>query len=198
MAKKKAGKKKTKVVFFRRKKPKRKKFEDKKLALEVAKDITNSDNVVVKKRRIPKPMIRYIENNVRVKYKKRPVFYTYEPKKGHFFRPKKECGGWDGASVTAYDTRNANVQGTVVVLPKSHMKDKDVKENVLLHELTETLVGQHMLKPGKSRSPTAVANFEHGVFAMNYEKKDLNKRKLNRRQISGRAKKLFNDPESWK
>jgi hypothetical protein len=165
-------------------------------ARNVAREITNSDNVVVRKRQIPVKFVKYVERNIGVKFKKKPQFYTYEPKPGKRFRPKKECGGWDGASVTAYDLGNGNVKGTVVLLPKSHLKSKPLKENVLLHELAETLVGQHMIQPHKKRRRTQVSTFEHG-FGLAYEKKHLQKHKMTAPQMSALAKKLFNDKESW-
>jgi hypothetical protein len=175
------------------KKQKKKDLASKRIAVEVAKDITGSDNVTVAKRHIPKSMVSYIEKNVKIKFKKRPKFYTYKPKRGHRFKPKNECGGWDGASVTSYDINNGKIQNTIVVLPNSHLKDKRLKENVLLHELTETLVGQHMINPGTRRSASKVTNFEHGIFAMAYEKKHLDKHKMTRRQMSDLAKKMWNE-----
>jgi hypothetical protein len=162
----------------------------------VAREITNSDNVVVRRRRIPAKFVKYVERNVGVKFKKKPQFYTYEPRPGKHFRPKRECGGWDGASVTAYDLGNGKVKGTVVLLPKSHLASKPLKENVLLHELAETLVGQHMIQPHKKRRRTQVSSFEHG-FGLAYEKKHLQKHKMTAPQMSALAKKLFNDKESW-
>jgi hypothetical protein len=184
--------KKVKYKTYKSKKQKRKDLRAKKIAKEVAKDISGSENVKVHKRYIPSSMIRYIERNIRVKFKKKPKFYTYSPKKGHRFKPKKYVGGWDGASVTCYNTGNGKIDDTVVILPKSHLKNKKLKENVLLHELTETLVGQHMIKPGGGRSPKDVRNFEHKKFAMVYEKKHLDKNNLKRQQISHLAKKMWN------
>jgi len=178
-------------LFSRRKKVR--KAVTKKMAIDAAKDVTNSQNVAVKKRRVPGPLINYIEKNMKVKYKKRPKLYTYKPKKGHRFRSKKECGGWDGVSVTSYDTKNGKINDTVIVLPESHFKDKRLKENVLTHELAETLVGQHLIKPGKPRTSSQVSNFEHGVFAMAYEKKNCDKNRMTRRQISNLAKKMWNE-----
>ena len=182
-----------KIVKYKTKKQRKNELADKRIALDIAQEISGSDNVAVSKRRIPSSMVKYIEKNVKIKFKKRPKFYTYNPKKGHRFKSKKECGGWDGASVTTYDIKNGKIKGTVVVLPKSHLKDKRLKENVLLHELTETLVGQHMIKPGGHRSANKINSFEHGIFAMTYEKKHLDKHKMTRRQMSNLAKKMWNE-----
>lgn len=185
-------KKRKNVQFFRKRQPSKPKFPGKQVAREIAHDITSSENVTVKRRHIPSSMINYIEKNTKVKFKKKPKFYTYSPKKGHRFRPKKEVGGWDGASATVYDIDSGKIGGTVVVLPESHLKDKRVKENVLLHELVETNIGQQMIDAGNQRSQAEVNNFEHGKFAMAYEKKDLDKKNMSRQDVSRLAKKLFN------
>ena len=164
---------------------------------KAASDISSSKHVKVVKRRIPKNIIDYVENNVGVKFKKRPQFYTYEPTRGHYFKKRKECGGWDGASITGYDINNGKVKETIILLPKSHLKDKRLKENVLTHEVAETLVGQYMIKPNVKRGQTSVNSFEHGFFAMAYEKKHLDKHKMSRQQMTALAKKLFNDRKSW-
>ena len=166
-------------------------------ARDAAREITNSENVVVRKRQIPSNIVKYVEKNVGVKFKKKPKFYTYEPKRGKRFRPKKECGGWDGASITGYNIKDGKIKGTIILLPKSHLKDQRLKDNVLTHELAETLVGQHMIRPNVKRKSSTVNSVEHGFFAMAYEKKHLDKHKMTRRQMTELAKKLFNDHESW-
>lgn len=186
-------KKRKNVQFFRKRQPSKPKFPGKQVAREIAHDITNSENVTVKRRHIPSSMINYIEKNTKVKFKKKPKFYTYSPKKGHRFRPKKGVGGWDGASATVYDIDSGKIGGTVVVLPESHLKDKRVKDNVLLHELVETNIGQQMIDAGTQRSQAEVNDFEHGKFAMAYEKKDLDKKNMTRQDVSRLAKKLFNE-----
>ena len=165
-------------------------------ARNVAMEITNSDGLVIRKRQIPNKLVRYVENNIGVKFKRKPTFYTYEPKRGKRFRPKRECGGWDGAFVTAYNLGDGKIKGTVVILPKSHLKNKALKENVLVHELAETLVGQHMIQPHKKRRRTQISTFEHG-FGLAYEKKHLSKHGMTAPQMSALAKRLFNDRESW-
>ena len=172
-------------------------FNDQLTARNVAKEITDSENIVVRKRQIPANLVSYVERNVGVKFKKKPKFYTYEPKRGKRFRPKRECGGWDGASVTGYNYKDGKIKGTIIVLPKSHLKDPRLKENVLTHELAETLVGQHMIRPNKRRKDSSVDSVEHSFFAMAYEKKHLDKHKMTRRQMTALAKKLFNDQKSW-
>ena len=181
------------IKKYKTKKERRKDLVTKKIAKDMAKEITGSENVVVKRKRIPGPMLKYIERNVKVKFKKRPKFYVYHPKKGRRFKPKKQVGGWDGASVTCYNVDNGKINETVIVIPKSHLKDKRLKENVLIHELSETLVGQHMIHPKKRRTRRSIDSFEHGTFAMAYEKKHLDKHKMTRRQMSELAKKLWNE-----
>lgn len=181
------------VQVFRKRQPRKPKFPGKQVAREIAHDITNSDHVTVKRRHIPSSLVKYIERNTHCKFKKKPKFYTYSPKRGHRFRPKKQVGGWDGASATLYDADNGKIGGTVVVLPESHLEDKRVRDNVLLHELVETNIGQQMIDAGNQRSQAQVNNFEHGKFAMAYEKKDLDKKNLTRQDISRLAKKLFNE-----
>ena len=134
------------------------------LALQTSRDITGSKNVKVKKRNVPKPLVKYIEKNMRMKFKKRPKLYTYEPKKGHKFKKKTMCGEWDGASITRFDIDSAKVKDTIIILPKSHYKDKRLKENVLTHEIAETLAGQHSLIPGRVRRRSEINNFEHAVI----------------------------------
>jgi hypothetical protein len=186
-------KKQHKVQVFRKRKQEKPSFPSKQVALEIAQDITNSDHVAVKRRRIPSDMINYIEKNTKVKFKKKPKFYTYSPKKGHRFRPKKQVGGWDGASATVYDIDSGSIGGTVVVLPESHLKNKNVKDNVLLHELVETNIGQQLIDEGSRRSQQEVNNFEHAKFAMVYEKRDLDKKNMTRQDVSRLAKELFNE-----
>lgn len=178
---------------YRSKEEKRKETASKRIAKDMAREITGSENVAVKRKYIPKPMVDFIERHVRVKFKKRPKFYVYYPKKGRRFKPKKQVGGWDGASVTCYNVDNGKINETVIVIPKSHLKDKRLKENVLIHELSETLVGQHMIHPKKRRTRRSIDSFEHGTFAMAYEKKHLDKHKMTRRQMSELAKKLWNE-----
>jgi hypothetical protein len=178
---------------YRSKRQRRNELASKKIAKEVAKEITGSEHVDVKRKYVPRAMVDFIEKNVRFSFKKKPKFYIYHPKKGHKFKSKKQVGGWDGASVTCYNINDGNINETVIVMPKSHLKDKRLKENVLIHELTETLVGQHMIKPKRKRTRRSVDSFEHGIFAMSYEKKHLDKNKMTRRQMSDLAKKLWNE-----
>jgi hypothetical protein len=184
--------------LFMRSTKKVKSFAGTTIAKQAAADITDSKHIKVVKRQIPSNIIKHVESNVGVKFKKRPVFYTYEPTRGHYFRPRKECGGWDGASITGYNIKTGKIKGTIVLLPKSHLKDSRLKDNVLTHELAETLVGQHMIRPNVKRGSTTVNSVEHGFFAMAYEKKHLDKHKMSRRQMTELAKKLFNDRKSWK
>ena len=161
-------------------------------AKDAARDVTNSEHIKVRKRQIPSSILRHVESNVGVRFKKRPKLFTYEPTKGHYFKPKKTVGGWDGASLTGYDIKTGKIIETIIVLPASHLKNKKLKDNVITHELAETLVGQHMIEPHKRRRRDAVSNFEHG-FGLAYEKKHCDKHKMSRQQISALAKKLFNE-----
>lgn len=190
-----AGKSRKYQLFKHHRRPRhpRQPFPSKAVAQELAEAATGSDHVEVHRRHIPKKLVKYIERNTHVAFKKKPKFYTYKPAKGHRFRPKKQTGGWDGISATAYNFDSGKIDGTVVVLPESHLKDKDVKENVLLHELVETNIGQQLVNPKHIRRQQDVNNFEHGKFAMVYEKRDLDKRQLTRQDITNRAKKLFNE-----
>jgi hypothetical protein len=185
--------KETRLKKYNSKEQRRKELASKKIAKDIAREITGSEHIDVKRKHIPRPMVDFIERNVRAKFKKRPKFYVYHPKKGRRFKPKKQVGGWDGASITCYNIDDGKINETIIVIPKSHLKDKRLKENVLVHELTETLVGQHMIHPKKKRARRSIDSFEHGTFAMAYEKKHLDKHKMTRRQMSELAKKLWNE-----
>jgi hypothetical protein len=167
------------------------------IAQKAAAEITNSTHVKVVRRNIPRNIIDHVEKNIGVKFKKRPQFYTYEPTRGHFFKKKTECGEWDGASITGYTVGTGQIKGTIILLPKSHLIDKRLKDNVLTHELAETLVGQYAIQPHVKRKSSTINSIEHGFFAMAYEKKHLDKHKMTRQQMTALAKKLFNDKESW-
>jgi hypothetical protein len=186
--------KKNRVHLFRKNTKQKPSFPSKVVALDVAQDFLNSDNIKVKRRHIPRSMVSYVEKNTRCKFLKRPTFYTYEPKKGHRLRPKKQIGGgWDGASLVCFDKDRRKIHGTVVVLPASHLKDKRVRDNVLLHELVETNIGQQLILSGRPRSQAEINAFEHSKFAMVYEKKDLEKNNMTREDVSRLAKELFNE-----
>jgi hypothetical protein len=172
-------------------------FAGSSIAQKAAAEITNNNNVKVVKRNIPRKVIDHVEKNIGVKFKKRPQFYSYEPTRGHYFKKKKECGEWDGASITGYTVSTGKIKGTIILLPKSHLANKLLKENVLTHELAETLVGQYTIQPHKKRRSATINSLEHGFFAMAYEKKHLDKHKMTRQQMTALAKKLFNDRKSW-
>lgn len=190
--------KKYKHKLFTRSIKRERSFAGTTIAKRAAEEITNSNNVKVVRRNIPRKIVSFVEGNIGVKFKKRPQFYTYEPTRGHYFRKKTECGEWDGASITGYTVNTGKIKGTIILLPKSHLADKLLKDNVLTHELAETLVGQYTIQPRIKRKNSTINSLEHGFFAMAYEKKHLDKHKMTRQQMTALAKKLFNDPDSWK
>jgi len=175
-----------------KKKRKRQDLASANIAKEVAQEISGSKNVAVERKNIPSDMIKFVEKNTKLRFKKRPKLYIFHPKLGHKFSTKKKVGGWDGTSVTVFDMEKGKVEDTVIVMPASHLKDKRLKDSVLAHEMSETIVGQHVAPPRKRRNRKATNSFEHKNFGLVYEKNYLKKCKSTRRQMSNLAKKWWN------
>jgi preprotein translocase subunit Sec61beta len=146
-----------------------------------------------KRIRIPAGLKDFVEKKSKKKLKITPRLYVYYPKRGrkkfdkipYYFR-----GGWDGISfniLRGISKKNSDLKESFIVVPKSHLRDKHVMNDVIIHELSEMVNTQHGMNKKDSHSK-----------ALKVDGGYLKKHGLTRNKISNRARDLYNSPEGWK
>ena len=162
-------------------------------ALIFAEDMTGNKNLKVQRIRIPPNLKGMAEKELKAKLKLKPKVYVYEPKRGHKIRKTKDLGIELGATHMAVDKKIID-GGEVytptdpyIIIPKSHLKDKKIRDIVIAHELGETLALQEEMK-----RPTTHQR------ALEVEKRLEKQVKMERPEVLKRAEELYKDQDSWR
>ena len=151
-------------------------------------------DVSMKQMKIHPELIRIAEKTIDAKFDKKPRLFTYEPKDNKGFMKMKRSmrKGWDGASLIPkrkiYKTGGPVYRGyrSMVIIPKSHLKDKDVTNMNVIRQLGYILADQEKLK-----LPTA------HMKSVELERKYERSIGTTRTGMLNRSRSLFNNPRSW-
>jgi len=131
-------------------------------------------NLKLKRAKIPKYILEFVQKNMNAKFKKKPVLVLVE-KKNKKLGERRKSGKWMGAS---YIHRDNSIY---IALPKAYLKDPKVFKLALVHELAEILATQNSMPD------------PHGI-AIAYEKRFAEKKlktKFDRRKIYRRMQELY-------
>jgi len=131
---------------------------------------------------LPRKLVKKVEKNLGVEFKKRPRFYQYRPTVDGRIKKKTKAGNWMGYSSIYFNKKGKPVDA-FIMLPEAYNADIKARNIVLEHELVENLAVQHGMHPGMAHN-----------IALQYEKKALKKSKRfkNRQSLYATLKKLHN------
>ena len=103
-------------------------------------------NATARRAPLSKKMVKRVERAVGAKFKKKPRLYHYKPIEGKSLRKRSKMSGWAGFSATIFNKKEQPID-TTIVLPDAFTQDKEARDIILQHELTETLAVQHGVAP---------------------------------------------------
>jgi len=160
---------------------------DQSIAKRMVRPLVSKKPLKMVRRKIPPEALRFAEKSVKKKFVKKPRLYTYEPQKGHF-RKRTKTEGWDASSYRIYDKADKPATRTIIVLPRSTLRNKKVRNATLVHELSEVLCAQ-----GSNKHQATVCH----NMGLKAERAYAKKVGMTRRDVTYETKKLFNDKQSW-
>jgi hypothetical protein len=155
-------------------------------------DYLGAKDANVKRIPIPKKFIDMTEKKLRKKFDKKPYAYVYYPKRGKTL-DRKKIHGWEGCATHTTDVKLEDggyvfkPKRGYIFMPNLHLKDDDVKNVVLVHELGEILSIQEKLK-----EPTTHQK------ALKVERKYKRKRGIDRPSVFKRMSTLYENKKGWK
>ena len=152
-------------------------------------------NIRIKRKPLPSGLLKKAEKRVRKKSIKHPYLYTYEPKKKKTFRKKKGLDdkdtAWMGHNVMLH--KESKPTHGYVVIPKVINKDKKLRNEVILHELKENILLQHMVSKKKKISSSKMSDKVHKRAIRTDKWFGINKEK----RIDKKILKMFNNFKVW-
>jgi len=132
-------------------------------------------NLKIKKAKIPKHLLDFVQKNMKAKFRKKPILVLVE-KKNKKLGEKRPPGNWMGASYIYHKDNSI-----FIALPRAYTKDPKILKLALIHELAEILATQNAM-PDPHR------------IAIAYEKQFARKKlkiKFDRKKIIKRMQELY-------
>jgi len=152
-------------------------------------------NIRIKRKPLPSGLLKKAEKKIHKMFIKHPYLYTYEPKKGKTFRKKKglelRSTDWMGHNVML--SHKSKVTHGYVLIPKVIIKDKKLRDEVILHELKENAMLQHMISKKKKMSSYNMSNKVHKKAVRTDKWFGIGKEK----RVDQKILSMFNDIKNW-